>query len=601
MRVGEASNPGPRKGAKPKPKAMGVKKKEGVGSTQSSQCTATHATSQGEVVNQAPQVGPEAVAEAGGTGGEGSASSAGQGTGGDPQPHIFWDPLGEEFAGYPGAIGNPGARPEVLKDPTKLAESLALAQTLQKEEDAKRQEELIDRASAQLAQDEADANTTAADWISFFQQPADHEVPDICQDIDQYVWRSSGSGSASGIDQEQEECYCGAICRCLRRHQLRSTHRNRSSLKASWIRARKELKEAEGNDRTRRECLGRHPGIETTALTEDDEEAWEAYFLAQIRAHEERVRELREQGLSRVGLGSQFTLGGNAQGPIDLTQEATLASQETVEGLPPIPGEDSEAIAGAVPGGQDGDQQAEGRPPEWNTGATHHKASQTEDQAGYGKAQGNQNDQHSAANLQWKEGYEAARRVIRQYFQELHQAQNNHRTPGWIWLHLSEEMTTRTGPSEENRPERASGSTDHRGSGHETPGQAGGVGRHDHLEAEASHEGTESRKRNRSQDEEDIQEPVPMEVDQEGEAGGQESDDHGTEEENLQYADQLQYSAAPAEGWNHEGSIPQKGPKGTKTKEGKLDIRLEMLQLALRIVEATTAGGAEGRANRHTH
>ena len=91
-----------------------------------------------------------------------------------------------------------------------------------------------------------------------------------------------------------------------------------------------------------------------------------------------------------------------------------------------------------------------------------------------------------------------------------------------------------------------------------------------------------------------------MEVDQEGEAGEQEWDDHGTEEENLQYADQLQYSAAPAEGWNHEGSIPQKGPKGNKIKEGKMDIRLEMLQLSLRIVEATTAGGVEGRANRHT-
>eukprot|EP00972_Heterocapsa_arctica_P089102 13139530-Heterocapsa_arctica.AAC.1 len=81
-----------------------------------------------------------------------------------------------------------------------------------------------------------------------------------------------------------------------------------------------------------------------------------------------------------------------------------------------------------------------------------------------------------------------------------------------------------------------------------------------------------------------------MEVDQEeGEAGLQESDDHGTEEENVQYADQLQYSAAPNEGWNHEGSKFQKGPMGTKAKERKLDIRLEMLQLALRIVEATTA------------
>jgi hypothetical protein len=38
---------------------------------------------------------------------------------------------------------------------------------------------------------------------------------------------------------------------------------------------------------------------------------------------------------------------------------------------------------------------------------------------------------------------------------------------------------------------------------------------------------------------------------------------------------------------------------GTKATEGKLDIRLEMLQLALRIVEATTSAGVEGRSMRH--
>eukprot|EP00972_Heterocapsa_arctica_P035711 5252966-Heterocapsa_arctica.AAC.1 len=75
-------------------------------------------------------------------------------------------------------------------------------------------------------QDEDDANVTANEWIEFFQQEAENEVPDICQDVTQHEWRSSGSGSASGKDSVTEDCDCGAICTCRRRHggSRRHTH-----------------------------------------------------------------------------------------------------------------------------------------------------------------------------------------------------------------------------------------------------------------------------------------------------------------------------------------------------------------------------------------
>eukprot|EP00972_Heterocapsa_arctica_P104222 15359932-Heterocapsa_arctica.AAC.1 len=60
-------------------------------------------------------------------------------------------------------------------------------------------------------QDEADANRMATDWIRFFQQPADNEVPDLRQETYQHDWRSSGSGTASGASEDPEDCYCGAI------------------------------------------------------------------------------------------------------------------------------------------------------------------------------------------------------------------------------------------------------------------------------------------------------------------------------------------------------------------------------------------------------
>eukprot|EP00972_Heterocapsa_arctica_P066708 9844268-Heterocapsa_arctica.AAC.1 len=68
------------------------------------------------------------------------------------------------------------------EDPSREAESIALAQLLQFEEDGRRQEDLSERARAQMAQDESDVNTTTEEWINFFQQEADDEVPDICLD-----------------------------------------------------------------------------------------------------------------------------------------------------------------------------------------------------------------------------------------------------------------------------------------------------------------------------------------------------------------------------------------------------------------------------------
>eukprot|EP00972_Heterocapsa_arctica_P088170 13000547-Heterocapsa_arctica.AAC.1 len=80
-----------------------------------------------------------------------------------------------------------------------------------------------------------------------------------------------------------------------------------------------------------------------------------------------------------------------------------------------------------------------------------------------------------------------------------------------------------------------------------------------------------------------------MEVDQEGEGVEEQGDVHGTDQENLEYADQQQYDEAPSGGWNHEVVDL------TQTKEGpvidleaKLDIREEILKLGLRLYEFTT-------------
>eukprot|EP00972_Heterocapsa_arctica_P017487 2583020-Heterocapsa_arctica.AAC.1 len=85
-----------------------------------------------------------------------------------------------------------------------------------------------------------------------------------------------------------------------------------------------------------------------------------------------------------------------------------------------------------------------------------------------------------------------------------------------------------------------------------------------------------------------------MDVDQEGDESQQAQDDHGTEPENLEFADQQQYAAAPSGGWNHDGSEHRQSIKELTDKpETNFDIRADMLKLALRIVEAT--GGRQGR------
>eukprot|EP00972_Heterocapsa_arctica_P082071 12095681-Heterocapsa_arctica.AAC.1 len=45
-------------------------------------------------------------------------------------------------------------------------------------------------------------------------------------------------------------------------------------------------------------------------ISRGDEEAWEAHVHTQIRKHDQRVKELREQGLRRVGLGTTQVVPG---------------------------------------------------------------------------------------------------------------------------------------------------------------------------------------------------------------------------------------------------------------------------------------------------
>ena len=82
-------------------------------------------------------------------------------------------------------------------------------------------------------------------------------------------------------------------------------HTHRTSLRASWIRARKDLRETDEDEYWRRLCIIRHPGIDEMDLSRSDEEAWEAHLRKQVQVHEDRVRQLREEGLRRVGLGAQ--------------------------------------------------------------------------------------------------------------------------------------------------------------------------------------------------------------------------------------------------------------------------------------------------------
>eukprot|EP00972_Heterocapsa_arctica_P044629 6586887-Heterocapsa_arctica.AAC.1 len=85
----------------------------------------------------------------------------------------------------------------------------------------------------------------------------------------------------------------------MRRFHGKRRHTHQSSLRASWIRARKDFTESEGDEYWRQLCIRRHPGIEAMDISCGDEDAWEAHVQAQIRNHEQRVMELREQGLRR--------------------------------------------------------------------------------------------------------------------------------------------------------------------------------------------------------------------------------------------------------------------------------------------------------------
>eukprot|EP00972_Heterocapsa_arctica_P115624 16448800-Heterocapsa_arctica.AAC.1 len=75
-----------------------------------------------------------------------------------------------------------------------------------------------------------------------------------------------------------------------------------------------------------------------------------------------------------------------------------------------------------------------------------------------------------------------------------------------------------------------------------------------------------------------------MDVDQEGDVVLPPQDEHETEQENLDFANQQQYSAAPSEGWNHEGGeLIQSVVKGRPKAEKTFCIRTDMLRLTLRI------------------
>eukprot|EP00972_Heterocapsa_arctica_P009332 1373286-Heterocapsa_arctica.AAC.1 len=64
------------------------------------------------------------------------------------------------------------------------------------------QEEGNDRALVQAIQEEEDTEATAREWISFFQQEAKSQVPDLIIEEGDYKWRFSGSGTPSRVGSE---------------------------------------------------------------------------------------------------------------------------------------------------------------------------------------------------------------------------------------------------------------------------------------------------------------------------------------------------------------------------------------------------------------
>eukprot|EP00972_Heterocapsa_arctica_P030724 4522773-Heterocapsa_arctica.AAC.1 len=100
-------------------------------------------------------------------------------------------------------------------------------------------------------------------------------------------------------------------------------------------------------------------------------------------------------------------------------------------------------------------------------------------------------------------------------------------------------------------------------------------------------EGGDSRKRSRPPAREFVQEPVPMEVDQEGEYVQESVENHGAEQEGQAFANHHQYEVAPVGGWNHEAEDPtqvKRQPAIDLVPE--YDIREDILRLGLRVYEA---------------
>ena len=314
---------------------------------------------------------------------------------------------------------------------------------------------------------------------------------------------------------------------------------------------------------------------------------------------------MRMDGLRRAGLGSSQPSGSAGQEEPDPTQNINIGSQETQPGFPASPQGEGATPAGpgppaqeSIPGARSGIiEQGEPRK---------HKETQTEQESRPPPSEGLAAGSH-VEDSAWREGYEAARRIMRQFFHEIHQNRQDRGEAGWIWNHLSKEMLDkgklefRTGPSEGIQGpwegERASGSTDRRLEGSSTT-----IHHRHHTEADQGPGGQyqaeeDSRKRPRPSEQEAPQEAVPMDVDQEGVVVTPPQDEHDTEQENLDYADQQQYSAAPTEGWNHEWGEPiHKEPKNRPEGEEKFCVRTEMLKLTVRIVEAT--GGSQGKHKR---
>eukprot|EP00972_Heterocapsa_arctica_P111973 16429141-Heterocapsa_arctica.AAC.2 len=280
--------------------------------------------------------------------------------------------------------------------------------------------------------------------------------------------------------------------------------------------------------------------------------------------------------------------------PIDLTEEPHVNSQETEEGAPLHHQGGNQGNPASGPDPTNTEHNGSGSLEEERSLHPNHKGSQTGIEPDFGATLEGVPWTQAAADQLWLEGYEAARRVMRQYFHELHQAQADRGESGWIWKRLSEEMLEmaeardssgqQAGAGTAEGTEMASGSTDNQNGAGPPRDTDRAPGRMVHRTASNHPEEGESRKRSRSTEQEEPQEPVPMDVDQEGEGGQQPEDDHGTEQEDLDFAEQHHYANAPSGGWNHEGSeLRETKEVSTINREATFDIRVDMLKLALRI------------------